>query len=82
MQLQADVLGMPIERCAVPETTALGAAYLAGLSSGFWSDLEEISNLWAADVKYEPGITASEREESYAQWSRAVERARNWAVPD
>ena len=79
MQFQADVLGIPIECSAVPETTALGAAYLAGLSEGFWSDVEEINSLWKGGERFEPKMGEEERESRYEQWKRAVERASGWA---
>jgi glycerol kinase len=78
LQLQADVLGLPVQRPVVRETTALGAAYLAGLAIGVWQNLEQISLSWQLDRTFEPQITALKREEMYAGWQRAVERARNW----
>lgn len=78
MQFQADILGIPIQRAAVAETTALGAAYLAGLATGMWRDTAEISRQWSAAETYEPGMSADERETLYASWKRAVERARGW----
>ena len=74
MQFQADILGIPIERSAVPETTALGVAYLAGLAVGFWSGLDEIADYWRSDAKFEPAMKDAERERLYAGWQRAVER--------
>ena len=79
MQFQADILSTPIERCAVPETTALGAAYLAGLAAGFWSGLEEIAAQWRSDARFEPSMEKARREALYGQWKRAVERAGGWA---
>jgi glycerol kinase len=78
MQFQADVLGVPVERCAVHETTALGAAYLAGLAHGLWRDTAEIASLWRASARYEPAIGDDERGERRALWQRAVERAQHW----
>jgi glycerol kinase len=75
MQFQADILGAPIERSAVPETTALGAAYLAGLAVGFWDSLEEIAEHWRNDARFEPAMDEGERRRLYAGWARAVERA-------
>ncbi|MEE8418594.1 MAG: FGGY-family carbohydrate kinase, partial [Dehalococcoidales bacterium] len=76
MQFQADILGIPIQKAAVPETTALGAACLAGLATGMWRDTAEISRRWSAAETYEPEMSADERETLYAGWKRAVERAR------
>lgn len=79
MQFQADILGVPVQRPAITETTALGAAYLAGLAVGFWSSQEEIAKQWAVERTFEPKMSIDERENHYAEWKRAVERARNWA---
>ncbi|MFP5394279.1 MAG: FGGY family carbohydrate kinase, partial [Gammaproteobacteria bacterium] len=79
MQFQADLLGVPVVRPVVTETTALGAAYLAGLASGFWASQEEIASQWRAERTFTPAMIESRRAELMAQWSRAVERARNWA---
>ena len=76
MQLQADLVGMPVERPAISETTALGAAYLAGLAVGEWSDLRELAGQRRIDRIFEPRLSADERESRYAAWRRAVERAR------
>lgn len=78
MQLQADLLGIPVERAAIRETTALGAAYLAGLGCGLWKS-EDLATLWKADGVFEPKMSADEREAMRAGWRRAVERSRNWA---
>ncbi|MBV9820418.1 MAG: glycerol kinase GlpK [Solirubrobacterales bacterium] len=78
MQFQADVLGVPVIRPAVTETTALGAAYAAGLAVGFWSDQEELRERWAEDKRWEPEMDEAEREARYAQWNRAVERSLGW----
>jgi len=74
MQFQADVLGMPIERPVVTETTALGAAYLAGLATGFWRDAQEVSSLWRLGARFEPKMGADERERLYSGWKDAVRR--------
>jgi len=79
MQIQADVLGRPVVRSATTETTALGAAYLAGLAVGFWRDLDEIRRIWRAGGRFEPRMPASERDALVAGWRRAVERAKGWA---
>ncbi|MEX1252750.1 MAG: FGGY-family carbohydrate kinase, partial [Dehalococcoidia bacterium] len=78
MQIQADVIGRPVVRSAVTETTALGAAYLAGLGVGIWT-LDDISSRWRADRTFEPRLPEDHRETLYAGWRRAVERARGWA---
>jgi glycerol kinase len=80
MQLQADLLGVPVQRPAVTETTALGAAYLAGLAVGYWSGMDEIAAQWRIGAEFEPRMTAARRDGLYAGWQRAVERARDWAV--
>ena len=79
LQFQADITGVPVVRPEVTETTALGAAYLAGLATHFWSGLEEISNLWRAERRFEPAMAASQRDELIARWHKAVERSRAWA---
>ena len=80
MQFQADILGVPVERPAVTETTALGAAYLAGLAVGFWNSQDEIAGQWQLERRFEPRMSADQRESLYAGWQRAVERARGWAT--
>lgn len=82
MQLQADLLGIPIERSAVPETTALGAAFLAGLGVGVWDDLNQLKNLRKVDRVFKPTMPAKAREQIRAGWKRAVRRALDWARPD
>jgi glycerol kinase len=79
MQIQADLLGVPVVRPRVTETTALGAAYLAGLATGFWRDEAEISRLWARDRVFEPAMPGEEGRERLRGWKRAVERSRDWA---
>jgi len=78
MQFQADVLGVPVVRPVVTETTALGAAYLAGLAVGVWQDQDEIASLWRRERTFEPGRSADWRAEQLHQWHRAVERAGGW----
>lgn len=80
MQTQADVLGIPVVVPSVNETTALGAAYLAGLGVGFWPNAESVAAQWQVSARYEPQSSADERESRYATWQRAVSRARNWAA--
>ena len=79
MQFQADLLGVPVVRPAVTETTALGAAYLAGLAQGFWTSREEIAALWRAERRFEPGMLVERRAELMARWARAVTHAKAWA---
>jgi glycerol kinase len=79
MQFQADVLGIPVVRPAVAETTALGAAFAAGLATGFWSDEEELSERWHEERRWEPAADDSTVERGLAQWDRAVERSLGWA---
>ena len=78
MQFQADLLGIPLRRPVVRETTALGAAYLAGLAVGFWKDREELRANWKEGRRFEPQMSAERREALYAGWTRAVERSRGW----
>jgi len=78
MQFQADLLGVPVVRPQVTETTALGAAYLAGLTTGFWPGTPELRAQREGDVRFEPRMSASERSERRGRWSRAVERAKGW----
>ncbi len=78
MQFQADVLGVPVVRPQVTETTALGAAYLAGLATGFWANLEALRARRQNDVCFEPQMTSTERVERRARWRNAVERAKGW----
>jgi glycerol kinase len=78
MQLQADVLGVPVVRPVVTETTALGAAYLAGLAVGVWQDAAELSVQWAVDRRFEPTWTDSQRRAKQRRWAEAVARSRGW----
>jgi glycerol kinase len=78
MQFQADVLGVPVVRPRVTETTALGAAYLAGLAVDYWSGTEEIAAQWGVDRRFEPQMAASQREKLLGGWRKAVERSRRW----
>jgi glycerol kinase len=80
MQFQADVLGAPVVVPEVAETTALGAAYLAGIASGCWS-VEQVGEMWRQAARYEPRMGAEERESLLAAWHRALERSRGWARP-
>jgi glycerol kinase len=79
MQMQADFLGVPVVRPRVTETTALGAAYLAGLATGLWRDAREISAQWKVDRRFEPQLAAPLRRAKLARWRKAVERSKAWA---
>jgi glycerol kinase len=78
MQLQADILGVPVSRPVVAETTALGAAYAAGLAVGFWSSTDELRAHWSEDRRWNPKWSDQQRAEGYQGWQRAVERTLNW----
>ena len=82
MQFQADILGVPVVRPQVTETTALGAAYLAGLAVGYWQSEEEIASQWQEERRFEPQMEAAERERLMRRWKQAVERSRAWAEED
>ncbi len=79
MQLQADLLGVPVVRPAMLETTALGAAYMAGLGAGVWPDTDAVAAMWCEERRFEPAPDADRREELLARWHRAVARSRGWA---
>ena len=79
MQFQADTLAVPVIRPRVAETTALGAAYAAGLAVGFWSGLDELYENWNAEKTWKPSMTSEDRERGYLGWKKAVERTFNWA---
>jgi glycerol kinase len=81
MQFQSDILGIPVERPHIYETTSLGAAYLAGLAVGYWRDLEEIARVWQLDQRFEPTMSGTERESLYAGWQLAVQAARAFKHP-
>jgi len=78
MQFQADVLGVPVIRPTVAETTSLGAAYAAGLAVGFWSEVEDLRANWGKDKEWQPHMDADEREKEYAYWKKAVTRTFDW----
>ena len=78
MQFQSDILGVPVDRPMVTETTAMGAAFLAGLAVGFWKSKDEIAAKWAVDRHFSPNMDAAVREKLYKGWKRAVERALKW----
>jgi glycerol kinase len=79
MQFQADLLATAVERPTVSETTALGAAYLAGLEVGYWKDLNDLKSNWNLDQRFEPQMPNQERNKRYARWKKAVERSLRWA---
>ncbi len=78
MQFQADILGVPVVRPKVTETTALGAAYLAGLAVGFWKNTDEIAHQWQVDKRFEPQMDEATRAKLMKKWKKAVERSREW----
>jgi glycerol kinase len=79
-QLQADLLGIPVRRPRHTETTALGAAFLAGLGAGVWSE-PDLARLWKLDREFEPKMSRDQANEMQADWRRAVERSRSWERP-
>ncbi|WP_084961119.1 glycerol kinase GlpK [Thermoactinospora rubra] len=78
MQIQADILGVPVSKPVVAETTALGAAYAAGLAVGFWESAEDLESNWKEDQRWEPSWSHEQRELGYARWKKAVERTLDW----
>jgi glycerol kinase len=78
MQFQADLLGVPVHRPTVTETTALGAAYAAGLASGYWSGFDDLRACWRVDRVWEPAMDEARRAGLHAQWKKAVERSMGW----
>ena len=78
MQIQADLLGVPVVRPAITETTALGAAYLAGLAVGFWNSVDAITGQWQVDRRFEPAMTQETARTLRARWSAAVGRSKGW----
>ena len=82
MQFQADILGVPVVRPKVTETTALGAAYLAGLAVGYWGSTADITAQWQVDRTFEPNMESAEREALMSRWRKAVERSREWEAAD
>jgi glycerol kinase len=82
MQLQADILGVPVSKPVVAETTALGAAYAAGLAVGFWSSTADLTRNWHEDKRWLPRWSEEQREQGYAGWRKAVERTYGWVDVD
>jgi len=78
MQFQADILGVPVVRPVVAETTALGAAYAAGLAVGFWNTADDLRSHWAEDRRFEPAMDEEIRERLSASWAKAIERSFAW----
>jgi glycerol kinase len=78
MQFQADILGVDVVRPRVAETTALGAAYAAGLAVGVWPDLAELRRLWAEDARWSPRMDVAERERLHRRWQAALQRSLGW----
>ncbi len=79
-RLQADQLGVPVERPRIVETTALGAAFLAGLGVGVWDSTDDLRETWQLDRRFEPAADRTDADASYARWQDAVERSKGWAV--
>jgi glycerol kinase len=78
MQFQADILGVPVVRPAVSETTALGAAYLAGLGVGFWKNIESLNGQWQVERVFEPRMAPAQVEALRARWNEALSRSQGW----
>lgn len=78
LQFQADILGVPVERPIITETTCLGAAYLAGVNVGFWKDMDEVASKWQCEKRFEPRLTKEERENLMAGWNKAIKHASGW----
>jgi glycerol kinase len=78
MQFQSDILGVPVVRPQTPETTALGAAYLAGLATGYWESREQIAEQWQVDTRFEPNMDADKVSSLVAGWQKVVGRAKEW----
>jgi len=82
MQFQSDILNAPVTRPKITETTALGAAYLAGLATGFWSDIDEIKQQWKVDQKFEPSMERKKAVNLRSKWKKAISRSQNWIDED
>ena len=79
MQMQADLLGVPVVQSSTPESTVMGAAFLAGLGSGYWTSLEDLASRWAKGETFAPSLSAASRQTHLARWQEAVARSRNWS---
>ena len=79
MQTQADIIGAPVHRPVCVETTAMGAAYLAGLAVGYWTDKEEVLQNWSVSAVFEPSMEEEERQKHIKGWNKAVKYAYGWA---
>lgn len=79
LQIQSDQIGVPVHRSAITETTALGAAYLAGIAEGVWSGTEEVADAWQSDLTVEPKVDRAAADALHARWLEALDRSRNWA---
>ena len=82
MQFQSDILDVPVVRPKISETTALGAAYAAGLAVGYWSSPEELKRNWAEDKRWAPSMDEARRAKLYASWQKAVTRSFDWTSTD
>ena len=82
MQFQADILGVPVVRPQVAETTALGAAYAAGIAVGFWNGEQDVIDNWAEDKRWEPNMADDERDRQYRLWKKAVTKTFDWVDDD
>jgi len=82
MEFQSDILGVPVVRPQVAETTALGAAYAAGLAVGFWDNLEDLRQNWLIDKTWDPDMAEDDRESLYGGWLKAVQRSMGWVEHD
>ncbi|MEG1365252.1 MAG: FGGY-family carbohydrate kinase, partial [Cetobacterium sp.] len=82
MQFQSDIIGTIVDRPSIVETTALGAAYLAGIAVGFWESKEEIRTKWCLDKKFEPSMCEDGRAEKYKGWKKAVKRSLKWELDE
>jgi len=78
MQFQSDIVDTKVVRPTIVETTALGAAYLAGLAVGFWKDVEELRSMWQVDKTFTPNIQEAQRAQSIKGWQRAIKATNNW----
>jgi glycerol kinase len=82
MQIQSDAIGRNVVRPKITETTALGAAYFAGLAVGYWKNIDELKDQWQVDRKFIPRAKESGVEKTIANWKKAIERSKNWNNPD